>query len=154
MKRVMQTQLGETDGNCFAACLASILEVDIAEIPLLAIGDGWIEKCNAILARWGFFYVEFKMGGPLEFTTIPDTYVILSRKTVRGPNHAIVAEIEDRAGKRKFYLAHDPYPGGTDFVDEPLTLGFLVPINPAKSKINHEPDKRPTHENALPALLA
>lgn len=33
MKPVLQTRFGVPDGNCFSACVASILEVPIEEVP-------------------------------------------------------------------------------------------------------------------------
>jgi len=36
----MQTKYGE-DGNCFAACVASLLEVSIDEVPWLKEPENW-----------------------------------------------------------------------------------------------------------------
>lgn len=33
MRRVAQTKFGEHDGNCFEACLATILDLDLGDVP-------------------------------------------------------------------------------------------------------------------------
>ncbi len=40
MHPVDQTTYGPNDGNCFSACLASILEIPLAEVPLF-LGAYW-----------------------------------------------------------------------------------------------------------------
>ena len=40
MKPLMQTRFGK-EGNCFAACVASVLEVSIDEVPWLEDPENW-----------------------------------------------------------------------------------------------------------------
>lgn len=53
---VLQTLNGSRDGNCFEACVASILECAIAEIPPLVLNnpDDWFEKCSEFLHSRGY----------------------------------------------------------------------------------------------------
>jgi hypothetical protein len=50
MKRVEQTILSPPDGNCFAACVASILELPIESVPNYRTeGDDWMPRRQAWL---------------------------------------------------------------------------------------------------------
>lgn len=44
MKKVYQTKFGYPDGNCCAACLASIFEIDIETIPSWGVGSDWYDR--------------------------------------------------------------------------------------------------------------
>lgn len=57
MKPVDQTTFGER-GNCLSACLASILEIGIGDVPTF-LGDGWWERCIEWCATRGFYPVYF-----------------------------------------------------------------------------------------------
>lgn len=51
MKPVDQTIFGDKKGNCFAACIATILEVPLESLPNFAVeftGDDWAER----MAEW------------------------------------------------------------------------------------------------------
>lgn len=55
MKPVYQTIFGKPDGNCFAACIASILEMDLEEVPNFCKGDNprWMFDLNEWLHQFG-----------------------------------------------------------------------------------------------------
>lgn len=67
MKPVHQTNFQRGTGNCFAACLASILEMPLEEVPNFchegsdADGSTWLERT----ARWleergrGFVFLNY-----------------------------------------------------------------------------------------------
>lgn len=65
MIKVFQTKYGE-EGNCFAACIASLFEVEIDDIPFLADYKDWDEYLNTINStlrnKFGviLLYGEFK----------------------------------------------------------------------------------------------
>jgi hypothetical protein len=42
---VDQTTFGVPEGNCFSACVASILELPIARVPFFMHGDWWTNFC-------------------------------------------------------------------------------------------------------------
>lgn len=68
---VMQTKRGGADvpveerGDCLDACLASILEVPITEVPVPHT-DEWWDKAQEAVGRYGYHLVIFdvKLGGP------------------------------------------------------------------------------------------
>ena len=42
---VKQTKFGKGEGNCFPACLASVLELSLEEVPEIR-GENWISDTN------------------------------------------------------------------------------------------------------------
>lgn len=62
MNSVYQTIIGD-DGNCFAACLASLLEIPIDGIPNFHAmhGSGWVLPCCEWLRPMGLFAVACQL---------------------------------------------------------------------------------------------
>lgn len=55
MKPVDQTLFGYPSGNCFAACVASVLELPLADVPNFMLNHAtWFEDAYAWLATRGF----------------------------------------------------------------------------------------------------
>jgi hypothetical protein len=104
MKPVDQTTFGPRDGNCFSACIASILELPISEVPWFMGGqdDRWMER-NLLpwLAPRGLYAICFGLRGPDDW--VPPGYYIVGGESARGGClHSVVA----LAGK----TVHDPHP--------------------------------------------
>ncbi len=105
MKPVHQTKFGKPDGNCFAACIASILEVSIDDVPHF-MGKDWQERWNAFLANFhlGLFCIALPEG------TAPPGWSILSGVSPRAKAlgeewlHSVVAF--------NGVVEHDPHPEG------------------------------------------
>ena len=109
MKPVQQTRFGgserpsEEQGNCLAACVASIFEVPIKQVPEF-LDKNWL----SVLTKW----CRERDTTPLYFSPVtkdvlfPETYYILGVKsrTLPNPNngHAVVAW-----GRK---VVHDPHP--------------------------------------------
>ena len=95
MKPVMQTKYGE-DGNCFAACVASILEVSIDEVPWLKEPENWKDyslRLNNYLKEKHYLKL-FHFGFDALTNHYPDTmtdgYYIVSGKIEGGLEHSVV----------------------------------------------------------------
>jgi hypothetical protein len=127
---VKQTKVGGPDippeerGDCFAACIASVLEVPLADVPIL-IDDDWWENTIAVVARHGHVVFEAyrhslqpKGSDPLTAeeigTWIGDAYWIASVPSLnlgsyddgRPVKHVVVmrgAELVHDPGLRKLY---------------------------------------------------
>lgn len=143
----MQTRVGtnpESPGNCFSACVASILECTLADLPDEAeIVKGLKEKYGKLWDDWpdrfkwgkswellwnqtqdecqrrGLFMLEVK--GPFA-SEPPETWCIISGKSPRGIEHSCVG-----FGLK---IIHDPHPEGGG-VAEDQTHIFFIAINPA-----------------------
>lgn len=57
MKPVTQSRTGK-DGNCFSACLASILEIPLAKVPEFGGDDVWLQNVQRFLGAKGMYYVQ------------------------------------------------------------------------------------------------
>jgi hypothetical protein len=125
MKPVTQTITGGK-GNCFEACIASILECSIYDIPYLGIYDEgveWGKVLNKWLAKRGLQYMEVTIPGVAEeLWSYISTYHLLIAPTKQSEYvfHAVVA----KNGK----VVHDPHPGESELVREKgmVRLGFLI----------------------------
>ena len=112
MKKVYQTITADggeysyikEKGNCFEACLASILEIDITDVPdLEKFGQGrWIKAIDIFLEKHDLIMVHYYSESlPEDY----DQYCIGSGKSPRGDfHHAVVCK-----GKE---FVFDPFKGG------------------------------------------
>jgi hypothetical protein len=101
---VDQTLFGVPGGNCFAACVASILELDIRDVPYFMEDDFWKPRFDAWLKPQGLSARYYAFGDrPLrmEMDVPIRGFYILHGTSPRG-NHAVVAN-----GRR---IVHDPHP--------------------------------------------
>lgn len=124
MKPIDQTLLGADDGNCFAACVASLLELPLAEVPNFCKGltnDAWYPQFIEWLQARGWNAMFLQSLGIIERDATAG-YYIASGPTERGMLHATVW----CAGK----LAHDPHPSRAG-IQSITDYCFLYPLNPA-----------------------
>lgn len=115
MKPILQTKF-DKEGNCLAACIASILEIDINEIPDLPdepAGE-WFLIINEFLNPRGYYY--------LTVDVLDDRMPILGYHIMQGMTkkgyHAVV-------GKNKI-VVHDPT--GTIKELSDVSYGLLVKV--------------------------
>jgi hypothetical protein len=135
MKPVMQTSFGNGKGNCFTACVASLLELRIGEVPdfCLLYGDHewWLELEKWMAVR-GLAPIEICFAGGTDvdaegfdhkvFYVRRDVPLILSGKNAAGVAHCVVLYDGDRI--------HNPNPNCTGLVSYRDVIAF-VSLNPA-----------------------
>ncbi len=119
---VMQTRVGETNGNCFEAALASLLELPIYRVPDFPRAElEFIETVQRWLSGMteDLFYcrVPVTNSDALAAFVTGDVWHVIEGISERGGPHACVG----LNGK----IVHDPHPGGHGLVDEKW-YGFLV----------------------------
>ncbi len=119
MKPVDQTMLDPTSGNCFSACVASILEVSLEHVPYFMADENWFAVFAKWLAPHGYYPVMLKLSNADEWET--RGLCILGGKTVRGTSHAVVG--------RGRTICHDPHPS-RDGLTEIEDVTLFVPFNP------------------------
>jgi hypothetical protein len=130
VKPVDQTVLdgdGGMPGNCLAACIASLLECAIEDVPQPTAeehADPYWTAYNARLDAWlaarGLY--RLRIYGDADVEAIPaGAYWIASGLSPRDKHHATVW----RGGE----LAHDPHPSRAGILDI-VARYFLVPISP------------------------
>ena len=146
MKPVTQTRTGgnvNAPGNCFPACIASIFEVSITDLPdekdiidrMRQSGDWdgkseqnkrnaswsqlWIELSDWLFYHRGVGMIEVQYasgaGGLMHDDEI---YCILGGKSPRGFDHAVVGKGGD--------IVHDPHPEGGGLIGKPDTITYFV----------------------------
>jgi hypothetical protein len=138
MRKVDQSRFGFPHGNCFAACVASLLGISIEELPdLNACTGDWTRPLNRWLAQYGLAYVEMCTETNAFYTRLPrGLHAILGglsprhTKTPEGQSihHAVIGCAD---GKWAFEIVHDPHPS-RDGLDGPVeSVGFILPLMPA-----------------------
>lgn len=127
MKPVNQTKFGNEEGNCFAASIASILEVGLRDLPELNSysNKNWFGDLWNYLRSHGYTYVgtihdEERM---LVYDKGVKGYYVVCGDSPRGfsNGHAVVYY--------KGKLAHDPYPTGNGI----LKFRYAFMIEPIDS---------------------
>ncbi len=130
MKPVPQTRLSDNDnkiyGNCWEACLASLLEIPIEDVPELNAGDPedteglWVLNTNTWLATRGLMFLEFPSLPPDDYAHMGiDTYhIIIGPSPRKNGSHAVVG----RNGK----IVHDPHPDKTGLLNGKWMHAVLV----------------------------
>jgi hypothetical protein len=113
MKPVYQTRFGP-DGNCFAACLASILEIDLADVP--QFDERWCHVLRQFLAPRGF---EPDFLHLVDDLADPWTdYVIVAQVM---PDHTLHSSVW-----RHGQLVHDPSPRPLSKPSYPIVLCTIL----------------------------
>ena len=88
---VTQTRTG-ADGNCFAACLASILEIPLRSVPDFGDGDDFLEQAADFLAKHGLYYVQIPPNDAAfaAMCGAGDIFHTIEGTSPRGGQHAVV----------------------------------------------------------------
>jgi len=108
---VDQTVFGQAKGNCYSACVASILELSLERVPWFMGPGSWSERFEKWLEPFGFYPLWLE-----KFT--PAGWAIAGGVCSRG-NHAVVTY----GGE----TIHDPHPsrdGLTRIEDWTLFIPF------------------------------
>lgn len=129
MKPIDQTVFTVPGGNCFSACIASILELPLEAVPYF-MGDfkedpgAWWGRFLDWLRPRGFWAINFAC--PLGSDWIPMGVHILNGGSPRGDfDHSVVAFGEK--------IIHDPHPSRAGLVRrEKQEATILVPYEPAQ----------------------
>ncbi len=120
MKPVAQTIVGKPNGNCFGACVASILELPVEEVWEAGALDGdefWLGWKSWLESR-GWSFVHILAGA---WFLPPRGHAIANGDSDRGLPHSVVM----LDGK----MVHDPHPSGTGLVDGKVeTWVILYPM--------------------------
>jgi hypothetical protein len=130
MTPVMQTVTGR-GGNCFAACLASILELPITAVPnffdLAPDEPGpWWKAVRDWLRPRGFGIITLSFEDAKSWDELClDGYHIVSGKSPRleGAHHSTVWH--------RGRMVHDPHPDQSG-IPAPVTLEMLYPLDPGR----------------------
>lgn len=140
--RVMQTKFG-LEGNCFDACLASLLGIPLKEVNYFNKEDTWYSDLQRWLAPRNLAYVEIDCADKTPLYRFPlPVLAIAGGPSPRGVEggHACVVELH-RWDKR---IVHDPHPDGTG-LEAIKSVGLLV-WQPTQHNSGSQPCRKPSTE--------
>jgi len=134
MKPVMQTDLTFETGNCGEACIASILELKLSDIPPLhnpvdhKDGVMYCKRLREFVSRFGFSYIDMAMGGghdPKDF--FKDCWVIATGPSPHGTEEWHRHGVVWYNGK----VEHDPHPSNQGLKEIDM-YGVFILKDPSK----------------------
>lgn len=127
MKPVEQTIMGEPHGDCLRACVASILELPIEQVPNFQQEDGnihWYDRWQGWLAQFNLGWLSWQYDQAVPW--FPPGYAIVGADSPRGPfKHAIV--VYD--GK----IVWDPSPMREQGVGQWRDVTVFMALDPSQS---------------------
>ena len=107
MNKVFQDNTQDGSGNCMSACVASLLDLTIEEVPNFRLAEDPWNALQEWLAEMGLCAIQVQAVPDL--FRFPDIHFIVSGKSPRRNGlHAIVAK--NQGGE--MIPVHDPFPGG------------------------------------------
>lgn len=128
MKPVKQTIFDDTHGDCFRACVASIFEFPIEEMPnfwentqdtkkFWKLNDKWMRE------NFGYRCISFEFQDD-DIHLIDDILCVACAKSPRSNavDHAVVWLNG---------ILHDPHPSHSGLSEEPNTFTIFIPLNPS-----------------------
>ena len=131
---VMQSNLSSTEGDCFAACVASILEVSLSDIPnfMLQKGDKWWDHYNKwLLENYNCvaFNFELDSNNREEWISLCIESNLYCMGTIKCSNR-LIHSVVLKSGN----IVHNPWPyyGGDHSEFTIKSIEFIVPLDPSK----------------------
>lgn len=124
-------------GNCFPACIASVLGLPLDDVPHFCEPvKGWERRFHRWLAERDLFALEASLKVPDSLFLSPRTLCILTGDSPRG-RHAVVGRVS--ADADCFEYVHDPHPsrgfyGGKE-PDQVMFIGRVVRDNALEAEL-------------------
>lgn len=132
MKPIKQSSFGTEMGNCFSACIASLLELPLEEVPnFCADKEGWPRNAIDWLRNRGYAFIGMPYDDVPKEVAIRDMqqfggYFIVSGTS---PRFDCLHSVLYKDGK----LIHDPHPDG-DGVETIEYIEVLAAHDPRKEE--------------------
>jgi hypothetical protein len=124
MIETKQTKFGD-HGNCFAACIASLFELPLDDVPdFCSLPPDWWRGLQDWLKRKGLCAIEVRLE-PKCLVWSEGCNCILTGTSPRGRPHSVIAKTVCGG----FEYVFDPHPDNTFLSGEPTHVLFLVPLD-------------------------
>jgi hypothetical protein len=127
MRPVVQTTFGYPLGNCYAACVASLLEIPLESCPVIPAGADWNGIWDAWFAARGIARVCFSLG---DGSWVPKGYAILSGISPRVMFDENNERVHHCCVGLNGELVHDPHPDQS-FLEGVTMADILYPLDPS-----------------------
>jgi hypothetical protein len=132
MKPVDQTIFGHPNGDCFRACVASILELPIEDVPNWAAeGRGVVHAAMDWIHNRGHACLNIQWEPEYEkhqylSTGMERVYCILGGVSPRStPESRLYHAVVGHAAGWSFEIDHDPHPSRAGIVGEPINAVWI-----------------------------
>lgn len=105
------------DGNCLAACLASIFEIRLDAVPFFGTDDKWFDR----FSDWMITYFQlYPIDIEVPSVFVPKGYHLINGLSRNGDYwHAVVGKDGE--------IVHDPHPDG-NALKEPKTFTIFASV--------------------------
>jgi hypothetical protein len=144
MKPVFQEIIEPGSGDCFSACLASILEMPLSDIPKFKQlhGADMMKHVRLWAAeKFDLSVITIQMENRESDFSGADMRIVGAfggtpciaggvSPNFENCNHAVVGQLDEHG--LNFQMTHDPNPSGKGIKGHPTHLYFLVPLFPEK----------------------
>ena len=124
MKPVDQTIFGYPNGNCFAACVASILEIPIEDTPSIE-GKKFESAWDVWFNERGLTFVDVPAGNGAYI----QGFCIATGKSPRGGLTASGRPVLHAVVAQNMALVHDPHPGRAFLDGSPIEFTVICPLD-------------------------
>lgn len=143
MKPVFQDKFGRVDdedmGNCLPACIASMLECELSEVPHFHFlypdpAQAFAEELKFLEARgYDCVYYDWENAGVL-WQKAQGELAIFSGVSPRFPDchHVLIGQITPTGWR----TIHDPHPQGGDFIGPPTGVYYLFPLPSKQASVS------------------
>jgi hypothetical protein len=122
---VEQTKLIYPDGNCFPACIASILEIPLDDVPCFH-GENWLERYNEWLKDKNLCLINVLYLNAEGQPNVPPGYSILAADSPRGDYlHAVVCLNGE--------VVFDPHPQRDMGIREKREFSLFIVLDPRRA---------------------
>jgi hypothetical protein len=142
---VFQQHIHQGEGDCIAACVASLFEIPLSDVP------NFLKEAKA-KHSWGLYLLKKWLndkGYGLIHLTLRDEYSIheinwilapgifaiasVSSQQFEGGTHAVVVEFKGADNLYELEIVHDPNPNNGKYIDPKfLALYFIIPFKYGK----------------------
>ena len=128
MTLIQQTRFNHGDGNCFNACIATLLSLPLEKVDVIWKEDSWIPQLNEILHPLGYCFIEWEWQNPDKpWIWVGNCYMIATGDSPRGCKHSVIVYHYMDSLSRHCIVNHwDPMPNGT-FLTHIDYVGILFP---------------------------
>ena len=127
MKKSYQTVFEAGKGNALQACVASIFDENLENVPNFIEGISYADAiADYVQKEYQLTFVKiFLQDGQLDFNVQHAPLVLAAGKSPRGNfKHVVVGKIINK----QIELVHDPYPDANGLEGEPVWIGLFVKI--------------------------
>lgn len=109
MEPVYQTIIDKENGNCMAACIASLLELPLEAVPNFSEREDWFNYVDEFLEQFDLEWLQLKYSRSTEL--LLRGYYILSGDSPNfdGVDHVVIGHNGE--------VVHDPNPDGKEMTE-------------------------------------